>query len=624
MKNPRRFHFFNSHSYVLPFTVIECMVGDVLKKNGVTPVFVKPTSCTCQLIPQINRSAAGEENPCEQCRINDSVLRRATPGWPSQTLAAFRRKEDAAKADSLVMSLETCAVQSFIFEGIEIGKIALHDTLLHHKQDTLDFKAETPAWMDFVALVRACILTALALRRFLKETPGAGFMVYNSHYSINRTAIAVAEQEGFPTFSMHGGASLKYLWDTLMLARGDIDQHKPACVANWNASYSNRPLARKEMRLVEGHFNELFCGSMAHAYSAPAGSARGDDLFAKVNPSGARKVLLAATSSADERFALEQSGIRTVFSKEEYLFPTQIDWLDFLISRMRESPELGLIIRIHPREMPNKREGGTSTNARRLHSMLVDLPENVVINWPKDDISFYDLMLRVDLVLTCWSSVVLESSLFGCPIILPYNPVKYYDVVADRVCGACDEYWDAVKEHAGAPWTIERAVQTLRWFWVVQFGSNVSLFSEKHRDPGLFERLVDQMGAARTFLEQETGRHVPDIFSNHTRAYWGEYRDLTRRRIDYEGEAVIAKTLLGDFNPLLDFRELQRLQPAAYGSGQGPDSAGGCERIEALSTVKRMLAVLRKKQDAATALLLGKVDAMVLAAEVELRNKKKP
>lgn len=604
----QNFVFFSSHTHVLPFTVIECMLGDVVEKTVGAPTFLKPAACTCQLIAQVN----GEAKFCEQCSINDGVLYSATPGWEHATLDNYREAQDGEIADRHLLGLTPETVQSFKVDDVPIGKISLHDTLLYHKQDNLVFHVDTPVWHDMIQTARACILLALRLRRYLSKNPFYGLVVYNSHYSVNRTAVAVAEQTGIKVFSMHGGASLKYLWDTLMFARGDIDQHKPACVRNWEQSYSTKPLTRRKLDLVEGHFKALFDGSMAHAYSAPIGTASCAELLAKVNPDGTRKVLLAATSSADERFALEQSGIRTIFDQSEYLFPTQIDWLEFLISQMPKHPELGLIIRIHPRELPNKREGVTSTNARRLQALLVDLPENVVINWPTDNISFYDLMLRVDLILTCWSSVVLESSLFGSPIVLPYNPVRYYDIIADRVCRDKPSYWETVREFASAPWTIERSVKTLRWFWMVQFESNVSLFSEERRDPGLYEKLIDLSKKVRLFLRSK-GVHVNDPFSNYTRAFWTEYKDLTRRRVNFEGEGVIRETFWGDINPLQNFEALQALQPGAYGTGANTSTAH--ENREALATVERLLHILRPDDTVG-----AKVNAMITAAKADSKN----
>ncbi len=605
------FVFFSSHTHILPFTVTECMIGDVVRKHGVRPILLKAATCTCKLVPYL-AALPTSTHRCEQCEIDEEVLRNATPGWEHATLEKWHEDRDLAVADRELACVTPANMLDWEFQGLKIGKITLHDVLLVCKQDHLEFDPEGDAWRDYKNLARACVILALRFRRYIKQHGPAGLMVYNSHYSVNRIPFAIAEQEGVPTFSMHGGASLRYVWETLMFTRGDIDQHKPACVRNWTTYYKDRRLNSADVKMVEGHFEELFAGKMAHAYSAPAGSTPCEHLFSRVNPHNNRKVLIAATSSADERFALEQSGIRQIFPREEYLFPTQTEWLAFLISRMRESQDLALIIRVHPREFPNKREGVTSTNSERLHQLLRDLPDNVVVNWPSDGISFYDLMLRADLIVSCWSSVVLESSLFGCPIVLPRNPVKYFEIVADRISFSFDEYWADLNEYARADWQLSRSIKTQRWLWMVQFASNVSLFGPRRRPLAPLALLMEWMADKHQVLKRYR-IPLPQKALNSLRAFGRESKTITRRRVDYEGEQVVAKTLLGSFNPLQDFRDLQRAQPGAYQTNIEGSNDGRQEGRDCLGAVKRLLRLLRSNSSPAP-----KIDEMIRKADREV------
>jgi len=605
------FVFFSSHTHILPFTATECMIGDVVKKRGVRPILLKAAACTCKLVP--NLAALPTAVPrCEQCEIDEEVLRDTTSGWGHATLDECHEDEDLAIADRELAQVMPGNLLDWEFQNLKIGKIALHDVLLIRKQDHLEFDPDGDAWQDYKRLARACVILALRFRRYIKQHRVRGLMVYNSHYSVNRIPFAIAEQEGIPNFSMHGGASLRYVWETLMFTRGDIDQHKPACVRNWETYYKDRRLNSADVKMLEGHFEELFAGKMAHAYSAPAGSTPCEHLFSKVNPLGNRKVLVAATSSADERFALEQSGIRQIFPPEEYLFPTQTDWLAFLISRMRESSDLSLIIRVHPREFPNKREGVTSTNSDRLRQLLQDLPDNVVVNWPSDGISFYDLLLHADLIVSCWSSVVLESSLFGCPIVLPRNPVKYFEIVADRISSTFDEYWSDIHECAHANWHLSRVIKTQRWLWMVQFASNVSLFGGRTRLLSPLTFLLEWM-ADRHQLFRRFRVPLPRKVLNRLRAFGAESKVMTRRRINYEGESVVAETLLGSFNPLQDFRDLQRMQSGAYRTNIDGSLDGGQEGRDCLNAVKRFLGLLCKPGVPAP-----KIDEMIRTAEAAI------
>jgi hypothetical protein len=597
MSQEKIFWFFSLHTYVLPFTIIECQLGDILLEAGCRPVLTRPLACTCRVNHHFGKFADSYVVKCPNCEANDAFIRTSTPGWEHTILSKYAEPQDGEYVDGLLVGFAPSRLREFQIEGIEVGKIALHDVLLSYKRADLAFDEGSAIWADILNLVRGCLLVGMWLRRALRTENIVGLCVYNSHYSINRMACAICKQEGVPTYSIHGGASLRYLWETLMLVPGDIDQYKPACRVNWSRSYKNRALRLADVKLVGEHFDELTSGTMAHAYSAPVGSADSNALIKTVNPDGKRKVLLAATSSADERFALEQSGIREIFPDSSYMFPTQIEWLEFLVSKVGASDDVALIIRVHPRELPNKRESQESSNAVKLRELLQALPDNVIVNWPTDNISLYELILRVDLVLTCWSSAGLEASLFGCPIVLPRNPVQLYQLAADTVCESEDSYWKAIQEQCHRPWAIERSIRTFRWYWLVQFGGTVSLVGKKPRRPRLLEYVPTVCQSVARVL-QRFGLPAPEMIQKRFANIYFDHMRLARRPTELRGRSVIAQTLLGSFNPLLDFREMQKLQDDAH-AAQKTTTTANDERVAVADEVRRICQVIAGQSDLA-------------------------
>ena len=78
-------------------------------------------------------------------------------------------------------------------------------------------------------------------------------------------------------------------------------------------------------------------------------------------------------SSDDERFGGEIVGVLP--SLDHLLFPKQVDWIRALIGYVESRADLFLIIRVHPREFPNKRERVLSDHAVMMQEAFAHLPE---------------------------------------------------------------------------------------------------------------------------------------------------------------------------------------------------------------------------------------------------------
>src|SRR5262249_30054770 len=157
-----------------------------------------------------------------------------------------------------------------------------------------------------------------------------------------------------------------------------------------------------------------------------------------------QKILVAAMGSYDEEFAAE-----TVEAKrpiQNLIFPTQAAWLQALVGFVRQRPDLFLIIRVHPREFPNKREAKKSEHATMLESLFTTLPSNVAINWPVDRISIYDLAEETDVFLNSWSSVGKEMSVLGLPVVIYSADLPLYPAELNYLGTSEEDYFQKIQQ----------------------------------------------------------------------------------------------------------------------------------------------------------------------------------
>jgi len=98
------------------------------------------------------------------------------------------------------------------------------------------------------------------------------------------------------------------------------------------------------------------------------------------------------------------------------LFEDMYDWLDSLLDVVRQHPETLFVIRAHPDESRPGKESRQSVTMWAQSRQVVNLP-NIVFVPPQEHLSSYELILKSKFVLVYNSSIGLEASLMGIPVL---------------------------------------------------------------------------------------------------------------------------------------------------------------------------------------------------------------
>jgi hypothetical protein len=240
------------------------------------------------------------------------------------------------------------------------------------------------------------------------------------------------------------------------------------------------------MQRITDHFLVLFRGGSIFGYSSRTrGSSNG--LRERFGASPGQRILVAAMSSYDELFAAETAGARPSLPQ---LFPRQVDWIRALVEFVRQRKDLLLVIRVHPREFPNKREGVKSEHAALLEAALADLPPNVRVNWPGDKVSLYDLANEASAFLTAWSSVGKEMATLGLPVVTYCPQLLLYPAALHEAATTLPDYHAAIERALASGWSLERVRKAYRWLAVEHRHGVVDIADGyAHREGSFVERV---------------------------------------------------------------------------------------------------------------------------------------
>jgi hypothetical protein len=348
-------------------------------------------------------------------------------------------------------------------DGLAIGRFALYELLIRGKKMSLELSEEE--WPQYRVQLTSTARTALALRRFFAEERPERVILYNGLYPINLVCRHIAERAGIPAYFLHAGGNLAHRLQTLMMARGHTFRFYPALVKQW-PRFRDRPVSRPMARAITDHFVEVLRGRSVFVYSTQK-SAEPFRVRERFHIPPSARILVATLGSYDEEFAAEAVGARV--HERPLIFPMQSDWIKALCEFVADRKDLFLIVRVHPREFPNRRERVKSQHAAQLMEALANLPENVVINWPDDRISLYDLAEEADVFLNSWSTVGKEMSLLGRPVVTYAPDLLFYAPDVNYYATARADYFAQIDRALAAGWSAEHIRRTYRWL-AVEYG----------------------------------------------------------------------------------------------------------------------------------------------------------
>lgn len=308
------------------------------------------------------------------------------------------------------------------FEGVPVGAYAAYEFLLNHK--IASARIPEDLFEEYRLALTYTIYTARVARLILQESSYDRVIVYNRFYSVNRAFCHVAESLGIPTFTLQASGPSNDNYSRYNLEREDLALLKSPESNEW-ALASSLTLNKRSIKLGLTHLKGLLDAKSFWVYSTKSRKLSELEFRDKIGSTPSQKLILLATSSNDELNALIRTGVKEIQDIESLpkVFSSQLEWITWVINQVRDKPNLYLVIRLHPREFANRREGVNSEYGMEMVKLIDSIkPTNCHINLPSDSLSIYNFIPFTDLLLTGYSSVALDFRSFGIPVLSHETP----------------------------------------------------------------------------------------------------------------------------------------------------------------------------------------------------------
>jgi hypothetical protein len=455
--------FFAPHSAIWVHAFPEALIAESLAQHGHEIVYATCGRQFAELCIPMSAYGLGHGSPapaknkiCDACEKSADLITRRF-GFRRRRIVDCLSADDRAAIASIVANVTPDNFLDIRVHGIEVGRLALYELLLGRKKQNL--RLSESEWVEYTVQLKNALSSLFAARTLLDEERPDRVVAYNTLYSVNNVACQLSESRGIPTYFLHAGGNLSRKYETMLIGRRDGVRFYDDLLSFWHR-ICDQPCGRDLLAPVTDHFLELLLGRSVFVYSAPR-SVGEEELRARWRIAPGKRVLVATMSSPDERFAAETIG--AMRSSANHIFASQVEWIRHLCAWVGERPDLFLVIRVHPREFPNKRESVTSDHARALSDVLANVPPNVVVNWPSDNVSLYDLSEVADVFLNAWSAAGKEMALLGLPVVVYAPELLAYPPSLNYVGESRDGYFDSIGRALRDGWSIERTRMTYRW-----------------------------------------------------------------------------------------------------------------------------------------------------------------
>ena len=224
-------------------------------------------------------------------------------------------------------------------------------------------------------------------------------------------------------------------------------------------------------------------GIGGHIFSQKYSNSKSKFIYEKLNLSPSKKTIGLFTSSDDEETAISQNV--NLFNKRirgEDAFSDQIDWINETIKFVENRNDFQLVIVFHPRlyigtDLKN------SPIFSKIKEMYYNKPyHNVRFVFPDSMISTYNIIEHTDIATVAWSSIGLEISLMGIPVItglernFPITP-NFNGIFK---ANSKSIYFKKIIEMKNFNLDFKNLLESIRWYNLVLYGnSNHEQFGSK-------------------------------------------------------------------------------------------------------------------------------------------------
>ncbi len=388
-----------------------------MRLQGIPVVYFACHAGMSRCVLGTNRDRPYRQPPCKSCIYQSRTLYSgvSTDGTKRSASVLWFEFERDRKMDDSISGMPLEVLVDFQYQGLPLGRLCVTSLRWILRRYHLEDSESTRF------LMREYILSAWNVARkftaLLDQIDPAAVILFNGQFYPEATARYIAQKRGLRVITHEVG----FQPASAFFTGGEATAYPIHIPDEFELSGSqNARLDAYLQRRFQGKF------TMAGIQFWPEMRGLGRDFDEKAK--GFKQIVPIFTNVI---FDTSQPHANSVFND-------MFEWLEYILEVIKNHPETLFILRSHPDETRLRKESRETVQAW-VDTQGVTALENVIFVGPKEYLSSYELIQRSKFVMVYNSTIGLEASIMGVPVLCSgkarftqYPTVFFPQTIADQ------------------------------------------------------------------------------------------------------------------------------------------------------------------------------------------------
>lgn len=348
---------------------------------------------------------ATEPRPAHACRSCQAEVtaRVASMGMDWRWLGRHLSFEDQAEARRWAAGLDRDELADAGYGDWPVAEWVRGSVHSHFRSSTLDV-ADPAVERTLRSYAYSGLVACFALDRLLAHEAPDVLFLFNGRQSSTRVALELARRRGVRVVCHERGPR----HETLTLTE-DESCLGLECRRRYWRDWGDVPLTEAELIELSDHL-----------WSRERGQNLGWNAFTNApEPLGAVRAALGLRADRPV-WALFTSSDDEVTSEKDWRgdFGSQLEWIERTVAWAGRNPGIDLVVRVHPNTGSRRSSGANRRQLSEMARVAEDLPPNVRMVMPDEELSSYSLMELTTVGLVYHSTAGLELACKGKATVL--------------------------------------------------------------------------------------------------------------------------------------------------------------------------------------------------------------